>query len=332
MKIAHAGREPMVLIVAPSAPVPPIELAEGVKKIRSMGFHVKVHAQCERQWMFYAGTDAQRLKAFTDAAYNSTSQVIWCARGGSGAVRLLPGLLEYTKKFGKPKHRKVLVGYSDACALMNFAAKNWGFEVIHASMPGQAEFVGLSDSECDLLRAWIKIALKVSQPRFEYQRQLKILAGRMPKKPVIGTLVGGNLTTLAGLVGTPFEVNTRNSILFLEDVGEAVYRLDRMLQQWLLSGVWRKSKLKAIVLGNFLNCRDAVPEVRSDKAGSCQKLRPEVTLSEALMMTFKQVSRELSIPVFQGLPSGHGPGHLPLYLNTKVGINSKGVLSWRFKA
>ena len=104
-------------ILAPSAQVPQIELNLGVEKLKNEGFKVKVHPQCRRSHLFFAGTDQERADAFADYAYDPEIDVIWSARGGHGSIRLLPFLEKMTRSRGRPPH-KLFIGYSDSTSIM----------------------------------------------------------------------------------------------------------------------------------------------------------------------------------------------------------------------
>jgi muramoyltetrapeptide carboxypeptidase len=120
-----------ISIVAPSAVVPQVELGLGVERLEAAGFVPRVHAQVRKKHLFFAGSDEVRAKGFYEAANDPATEALWCARGGYGSFRLLP-LLE---KLKKPARRKLLVGYSDSTALMEFVRQRWGWATLHGPMP-----------------------------------------------------------------------------------------------------------------------------------------------------------------------------------------------------
>src|SRR5689334_20702614 len=126
-------------IIAPSAKIPKIELKIGVQKILNEGFQVKVHPHCHKSHLFFAGTDAERAQAIFDYAQDPDISALWCARGGYGAVRLLPLLEEMTRNRGVPP-KKLLVGFSDITALMIFVQERWGWSILHAPGPAIRKF------------------------------------------------------------------------------------------------------------------------------------------------------------------------------------------------
>src|SRR5262249_15111628 len=130
------------------------ELKLGVEKIRQEGFSVQVHPQCFKSHLFFAGTDQERSTAFFEYASDSQHSVIWCARGGHGAIRMLPLLEHLSEKNGIPR-KKLLVGYSDVTALMEFVRRRWGWSTLHAPMPSLRKFSILTESDWGAMRHWI---------------------------------------------------------------------------------------------------------------------------------------------------------------------------------
>ncbi|MFZ9594551.1 MAG: S66 peptidase family protein [Bdellovibrionia bacterium] len=318
-------------VIAPSSKVPEVELELGVERIRQEGFVVDVHPQCFESHLFFAGTDEQRAQAFFDYARSPDHAVLWCARGGHGSTRLLPQLQKLALKRGKPK-AKLLVGYSDATALMEYVRSAWGWSTLHAPMPSLRKFSLLGDSDWGSMRQLISgKSLNVPWD----QKPLEFL-GTPPKKPVEGTLVGGNLTVWNCLLATRFQPQVEGKILFFEDVDESLYRIDRLLQQLLNSGTLKGAR--ALVLGNFLNCEDPVPWVlkkkppirdRSRVLSAPEKvelkpLRRSMEAQNTLKILFQDFSERLGVPVAFGLPVGHGPEVSPLPLGAEVRLEVQG--------
>src|SRR5687767_4258042 len=180
-------------IIATSSPVPMVELTAGVEILRREGFNVIVHDQCAMQHFTFAGTDRERCSALTGLAYAPDIDVIWCARGGYGATRLLPLLDDGTLERGVPP-RKLLVGYSDVTALHEYVRTRWGWTTLHAAMPASTTF-GQFDS-------------------LHWQSTLKFVRGHPSPTPwptplefitptpgvvIEGPLIGGTLTLFACL-------------------------------------------------------------------------------------------------------------------------------------
>ena len=310
-------------IIAPSSVVPEVELKLGVQQLKDAGFLVKVHPQCKRAAFIFSGSDDERARAFYDYAVDPSIQVLWCARGGYGANHLLAYLEKMTEKRGIPE-KKLLVGYSDATLLMEFARARWGWSTLHAPMPGLRNFGTLEKSE------WKSLVELVNHERpavLPWKKTRLDFLGKAPKSAIRGKLIGGNLSAFMTLIGTPFApAKNRERILFLEDIDESLSRIDRMVRHLMGAGIFER--VKAVVLGNFLNCRDYVPLVlkkaasgknlrrslASPRPGDLKPLRKAFTQEQAFEEIFREIRRKYGIPVATGFPSGHGPGHAPLPL------------------
>ncbi len=347
MKLVRVG------IIAPSSKVPEVEFELGLEVLREHGIEPVVHPQVLESHLFFAGTDESRAEALWNFAFQSNLPVLWAARGGYGSARLLPLLAKWTKKKGKPP-RKLLIGFSDSTALLEWVRVNWGWRTLHAPMPGLRKFCLLSESEWRPLLAAIR-GKKFSAP---WEKQSYEWLGQAARADLESSVVGGNLSVWASLVGTPYAGNARGKILFLEDVDENLYRVDRMVQQLIASGAFKG--VKAVILGNFVGCSDTVPRVLTceavqrvrERAGAnagAQKialaelisspdacdlaaLRETGEANEVLAHIFEAVDRECGVPVLRELPVGHGPGRQPLPLGARLRITRRGrvrVASWK---
>jgi muramoyltetrapeptide carboxypeptidase len=319
----------MIGIIAPSSRVPKVELKLGVELLEKEGFQVKVHKQCSRHHRYFAGTDEERAQAFMDFALDPEIDVIWGARGGYGAGRLLPML----QKAGVPKN-KLFVGYSDATALFEFVRGEWGWSVLHASMPGLRSFFKLTPAEWKSLIAFIR---KTPQTQPWGKLKLKKVSG--PGESVQGELIGGNLTVWGSLAGSPYFARGVGKILFFEDVSEYPYRIDRVLNQIELAGGFEGAK--AIVLGDFLDCQDSVPmalkkmpkkglkdpSIKNPKPRDLEPLRKTLNEGKLVPELFKEIGEKYNLPVFSGFPAGHGPGHFSLPIGATYTITAEGMIS-----
>ncbi len=321
-RVAEVGMR--VGIFAPSSVVPRIEFEMGVDRIRDAGLEVRVHPQCFKKHLFWAGADEARARALLDMAVDPKIDVLWSARGGYGAARLLPMLERETRRI-KRLPPKLLVGYSDSTALMDFVVSEWKWSTLHAPMPGLKEFARISDA--GLVRI-LEAVQGLAVPRW---KSLKFLTGNSFSE-ICAPLVGGNLSVWASLVGTPYQPRANGKILFLEEIGESHYRIDRMTQQLLQAGAFEG--VRAIILGTFSDCEDAVPSVLASRKGDRMvPLRPRLTLRKALGEIFGEVGDRLGIPVACGLPVGHGGGYSPLPLGASYAFRSDGtleVIGWRW--
>lgn len=303
-----------IAVVATSSAVPQIELGMGVAHLRAAGIIVDVRPSCAAQSFVFAGEDRERAESFYSAATSDEFDVLWCACGGYGAMRILPMLERMTAERGRPP-AKLLVGFSDATALMSFARQRWGWKTTHAPMVVSRT---LRELDAPMLQA---IAMG-ARPRPPWGSWALRWIGKPPVRDIEADLIGGNLTVWNCLTGTPFAESAVGRILFLEDVDEPPYRIDRLVTQLRLSG--RLDGVAAIVLGGFTDCEDRVSQVLvSADSNERVALRPSITVDEASEWSFGQ----LGIPVAAGLPVGHGAFSTPLPLGERYRLDCGGLLA-----
>jgi muramoyltetrapeptide carboxypeptidase len=295
-------------IFAPSSPVGPVELELGVEWLRSVGFEVYVHPQTLERDFLSAGSDKSRASALLDLAIDPQIDVVWAARGGWGAARLFPHL----DRLPKSTLRKTLVGYSDVTALHEYVRTAWGWRTIHAVMPAsRLEAVSADELKqtVDLVRAPVSTSLPIRW----------LIPPRVGR--IAGPLVGGNLTLWTTLAGTPRQPQSEGSILFLEDVGEKLYRIERYVTQIEQAGMF--DGVAAVVLGDFTSCDDEANQMLApidDRVSFSWLTHPKVpqrqtfSLDEGLTRIFEAVCRPRRIPLAWKLPVGHGPNFYPLEL------------------
>lgn len=327
----------------------------GIERLRAIGLNIRVLDQVSAQHFTFAGTDEQRAAAFLELMYADDIDILWCARGGYGATRLLPLLSHWTRGhrgarlgraypdpqvypllapyFRRPRtvDPKLLVGYSDVTALHHFARTRWRWPTLHAPMPGEFHADKVQQRHLDALLAF----LKRRKPRDCWSDEPLEFIGSPPKRPVEGEVIGGNLTLWACLCGTPFQPICKDRILFFEDIGEAWYRIDRMVHQMLQAGIF--NGVRGVLLGDFTDCNDEKQMVRASPADPAKKqpLRPTYDQRQALSEIFGWVGRQLGIPVAVGLPVGHGSNCAPLPLGATYRLTPRGrleLLEWEWLA
>lgn len=307
-------------IFAASSTVPQFEFERGVEYLRAKGFDPIVHAQVRKHHFTFAGTDDERATAFYDYACDRTLPVLWAARGGYGAARLLPLLDHITEERGIPP-KKLLVGYSDVTVLHEYVRNAWGWSTLHAPMPAEREFSSRDPAEFAALVAYVR------QQRADAPWAPKPLTWMTnpPAAPIGAELVGGNLSMWQTLAGTPWQPAAAGKILFFEDLGEPFYRIDRMVTHLVQAGMLDGAA--AIVLGDFCKCRDEDNQCWANAEGTQKKsLRRTFNEREAFDEIFGTVGRRLGIPIAYGLPVGHGPHFAPLPLGASYELSSDGRL------
>jgi muramoyltetrapeptide carboxypeptidase len=324
-------------IFAPSSKVPETEFGMGLDRILAAGLEPVVHPNTLKGHLFFAGTDEERAEAFWAMAEAPALPILWAARGGYGSARILPLLDRMAKKRRKPMPRKLLAGFSDSTALLEYVRTRWGWATLHAPMPGLRQFCALPEHEWQALLAAFR-GQGVKAPAPQSGKRLEWI-GPKPKGAIRAPIVGGNLAVMTSLIGTPYAVKCRGKIVFLEDTDENLYRVDRMVQQLIASGSLKAAR--AVVLGNFMNCRDLVPKVLAEMPGDAasrikaikdpdasllKPLRPTLEPDQGLAEIFAEIPRQLKIPVARGLPTGHGPEKAPLPMGGQYELTTRGEL------
>ncbi|QJW84498.1 LD-carboxypeptidase [Ramlibacter terrae] len=273
-------------------------LRRSVARLKAMGHEVELDAAALSSHMRFAGDDATRLAAISRAAASGADVAI-ISRGGYGLSRLLPRL-PYDAIARASEHGTRFVGYSDFTALQNAVLAETG--AVTWSGPAAAEDLGVEGEPDDIMQACFE-DLVAGQGEGTGWQLPRAEALAQPLE-VRGPLWGGNLAMVASLVGTPWLPKAKG-ILFLEDVSEHPYRIERMLTQLLYAGVLEKQK--AIVLGQFTNWMP----VPHDKG---YKLQTVVDWLRA----------SVDVPVLTGLPFGHVPTKVCLPVGAKVTLAAEG--------
>ena len=237
-----------------------------------MGFQILEPEGLREKNGYLAGNDSHRVKILHELLDNSEVDCIWAARGGYGLHRIIDKI-DVDKL---TKGNKLIVGFSDICAL-------------HALIQNRTKLLSIHGPVITQLSTFEES--QIQQVKHVIQNEWSTLTYNSTQQSIVtgsceGTLVGGCLSVVAPLVGSEFMPPLENSILLLEDVGETVYRVDRLLQQLRLAGVFER--ISGIALGEFYGCE------------------PRNTDEPDLMTMIKQVVGHLSIPVAAGLPFGHG--------------------------
>lgn len=254
-------------VVAPSGPFDEEVFCAGLSWLRQR-YEVVHRADIFSRAGYFAGSDERRLSELLDAIADGSVDAIVCARGGFGATRLLPGIPpSLVREAAKP-----IVGFSDITALHALWASA-GVRSVHAPM-----VAGLGRAGEGIRRRWIE---SLEQPDAPRRHSLHALNGAPPSS---GRLFGGNLAVLGALLGTPFQPDLDGCILFLEDVGERPYRIDRVLTSMRQAGLF--DGLRGIVLGAFTEGEPG----------------PDGT---AVEQVFEDHFGDAAFPVVSGFPAGH---------------------------
>jgi muramoyltetrapeptide carboxypeptidase len=274
-------------VMAPAGPSDPEALQAGIDVLRQAGFEVVPAPNLASREAYLAGSDEQRLAGIS-ALLDADVQALIAARGGYGVTRLLDRM-----PFARlAEWRGWVVGFSDVTALHAALGTRFTCATLHAPM---VTALSRDARGAGLLVSW----LGGRAPRLLFN---------VPKQGVVrpgvtrGIAVGGNLSMLAALVGTPFEPEYRDAVLFLEDVGEPAYRLDRLLTQLRLAS--RLAGVRAVVVGRLARCGRGEPGWRERwRAVLLGAVQPDAV-------------------VVDGLAFGHGGTNVPFPLGAEVEVNT----------
>ncbi|MDR2514714.1 MAG: LD-carboxypeptidase [Christensenellaceae bacterium] len=286
-----------VALVAPSGPVEPARLALGVKALRALGLSPFVYASCHLRHGFFAGSDALRARDLQAAFLDASIEGVFCARGGYGAHRILP-LLDLP---AMAAHPKFFGGYSDVTAL-HIALNRQGLKSYHIPMPASEWARGLDEYTAAALNS--ALFGRIEALRNPEGKPLRTL---VPGKAE-GALCGGNLTLIAASLGTPYELDARGKILFLEEIGETTRRVDGLLTQLRNAGKFRDCA--GVLLGAFSGCG--------------KERASDLSLNEI----FGELIVPAGKPCLTGLFCGHvcGGMSLPLGAVARLNADEKSIL------
>ena len=279
-----------------SAPGTNNALDRGVRYLERLGYRIKLGENVHKKRGYLAGTDLQRASDLNELFADPQVKAIFTVRGGYGSHRILP-LLNYR---AIKHHPKILVGYSDITALQLAIFAKTGLvsfsgPMVSSDMGGN--FTGEAEAWF-----WRCLTVKEKLPPLSCEKNSLFRTGR--KKASIGRLMGGNLSVVAALVGTPYFPSTNDIILLLEEIDERPYRIDRLLQQISLAGIIDRSK--GMALGAFRGCTPA-------------RGKPSLTLREV----FRGIFHEYPYPILSGFHYGHLKNPMTIPIGTTVRLNAR---------
>ena len=282
-------------MIAPSGPIPRDRFDEGMAVLGTRyRFQYDPNRLYEVEQGFLAGSDESRLRELNAAIADPKCKAIFMARGGYGIARLLP----FIDREALQRNPKPLLGFSDGTGLLATWAQA-GVASIHGPVVTQMSRLPPEDHE-----ATIRL-LENPAPGVLLSGLEDLVPGR-----VAGPLIGGNLEVFSRLLGSPFLPELDGAILFLEEIGERPYRIDRLITHLDLAGVF--SRVAAVVIGEFTNCDEPEGNVEGAPPGR-----------EVVM---ERLSR-LAIPVVSSQHFGHGNRNVPLPYGVMVELDTRhGIL------
>lgn len=287
-------------LVAPGSYITGQELNDSIKNLSGLGFKVVYTNNILSKNGYFSGTDKQRASDVNQMFQRKDIAGIICARGGYGCTRILP-LLNYNVIKSNPK---VIIGYSDVTALLYGIYKETGLVCFHGPV-GISTYNDFTNEnfKSSLMNPEINLVLKNAVPENDDEEYkpltIKDGVGR-------GELIGGNLSVVVSLLGTQYDVDTKNKIIFLEEMEEDPYRIDRMLTQLRMADKFDGAA--GIALGVFKDCK---PSEKTSFDSS-------FTLIEVL----KERLGDLKIPVVYGMSFGHIENKFILPVGIKAELDS----------
>ena len=288
-------------LIGPSSPTPIERIEPSIEKIKELGFNVVAGESCYGVHGYLSGKDELRAKDVNEMFRNKSIDGVWCIRGGYGTPRILD-LIDYDLIRENPK---VFIGYSDITALHISINQRCGLVTFHGPMASTELYWGMDDFTQDYLIRNIMNTKPLGLIYNPKDIDIKTLVSGKCE----GNIIGGNLSLVAATIGTPYEIDTKGKILFLEDVDEEPYRIDRMLTQLKLSG--KLNDAEGFILGDWNNCVAEEPEKS---------------------LTLIEIFNELIVPIGKPAIYNFMAGHcnpmitMPLGVNAILEANSKSLL------
>lgn len=285
MKLSKLNKGDTVSLIAPAGAIfNDDNILKSKKKIEQMGYNVIIGRNVYNKYGYLAGTDEERLEDLHNAFLDKEIKAIFCLRGGYGTIRLLSKIDNRIIK----SNPKIFVGYSDITALHSFLS-NIELSSFHGPMFNLD--LNKNPNNFNLMFNFLEGNIK----------ELKYNLIPLRVGDVSGEIVGGNLAVLCSLIGSKYIYNFKDKILFIEEINEEPYKIDRLFNQLYLSNVL--NMVKCIILGDFSNCS---PEDEN------KSLKLEDVFNLLYNLTDK--------PIYKGLKSGHG------YTNNIIPFGCKSII------
>ena len=285
-------------LVAPaSTPSSKEKIEKGAAYLEQLGYRIKFGEHIRKTHGYLAGTDEERATDFNNMVRDKDVKAIFAIRGGYGTPRILQ-MIDYRSLKQNPK---IIVGYSDITALQLAIFRKIGLIAFSGPMTGVEMWNGIDSYTEEHFWRLVTSTKKIGVLRNPIDEPLRILKHGKAH----GRLLGGNLSLITSLMGTPFLPKLRSSILFLEDVEEAPYRVDRMLAQLFNAGVLRE--LAGLVFGKFTDCNPSNPS------------EPHLIIDQVQ----DEYTEKIECPVIANFQYGHIPSKLTVPVGLQAILDSK---------
>lgn len=275
------------IIISPSGPIDKMFLKESKKKLESWGLKVVTSKHANGSSGRFSGTEKQRLRDMQHAMDDENAKVIFCSRGGYGAVHLIDKI-DFT---AFKKHPKWLVGYSDITLLHELFQYN-GYASLHAPMSRHLAV----EPEEDICIQFLKSTLFGSLPDYTWESH------KLNRKGIArGVLRRGNLSVIYGIRGTCYDIPPEGTILFIEDIGERPYHIDRMMNNLKLGGIMEK--ISGLIVGQFTEYDE------------------DTLMGKEVYERIAELVKDYDYPVCFNFPIGHDKLNYPLICGATAELN-----------
>jgi muramoyltetrapeptide carboxypeptidase len=292
-----------IAFCAPSGFLDSVRMSLAKTRLEEKGFHIIREDSIYRRWGYLAGTDAQRASELMSYFKDKSVRAIFPGTGGYGSTRIL-SMLDYDIIKSNPK---IFIGFSDITAL--HIAFNQLANLITFHTPNPMYGLG-SKKGLDPISELYFWSLLMNSNDYTYEIPFDLYGDSLKVQTMVpgiasGKLVGGNLSLICSTMGSVYEAKTMGSILFIEDVGEAPYRIDRYLSELKLAG--KLDLVNGIIIGRFSRRETEAPDRSTDFQ---------------MHQVFQQYFSKMKVPVIFNFPSGHGSKNVSLPLGCIVEINT----------
>jgi muramoyltetrapeptide carboxypeptidase len=278
------GPNKKIKIISPSGVIDPAYIDGAIRVFNGWGIDVVEGAFAREVYGRFAGTEGQRIQDLQEAIDDESLDAILCSRGGYGLAQIIDKI-DFS---GFIKHPKWLIGFSDVTVIHNVLS-NMNIQSIHGVMA--KHLTELSKDSMSV--ANLRNIIFGEMPVYELPSHMESRKGSAS-----GKLIGGNLSVFMGLRGCPIDLNYKNAILFIEDIGERPYQIDRMLQNLRLGGVF--SQFSGMIVGHFTDCEE------------------DPSMKKTINQIILDAVEGYDFPVCFGFPSGHEETNYPLILGREI--------------
>jgi muramoyltetrapeptide carboxypeptidase len=294
-----------IAVISPAGAVEPSQLEQGIAMIKRRGYEPVLGEHlyaCFSKGYNYAGTEQERIQDINWALNDEEISAIWASRGGYGCQHLI----KHLKLDNFKKSPKWYIGYSDNTVVQSYLLKK-GFASIHGQTIKTSSF-GVTEESYDL----IFDILEGTKPEYTFTSHQLNKTGT-----VEGQLIGGNLALIYALLGTKYSFKLKNRILFIEDIGESFYALDRMIMSLELAGVF--NKISGLIVGGMTNMGDEKENIQYKES-----------FDDLAYGLISERIAKYDFPVLFAFPNGHIKDNRPLIIggNIKMNIKEKAEISF----